>query len=345
MPILNTTSEIAFRSQGFLRGAFLEEGQLANMIFERFGQSDPQPKNTSKTVKWRRINNLPVANAKNAMAEGITPAGTRFTYEDVEGVQEQIGDWLPLTDVLLDVHEDNKSKRLANHLMKLCGRQAAEVKEERRADVLKAGSNVHYAGGVVTTRATVAAAVTRNDFRAVERFLMRQRAMKITSIIKATALYGTSAIEPAFIAVAHPDLADTFRDTDGFVVWKDYADSGKRLPGEIGSIEGFRICLTDVVKPWLAAGSSGGTSFLSNGVRAGASDAYDVYPIICLAENAYGIVPLQGLDNVDILVRNPKAENGDELAQKGSIGWKSWDLTVRLNESFMSRIECCAKAL
>ena len=45
------------------------------------------------------------------------------------------------------------------------------------------------------------------------------------------------------------------------------------------------------------------------------------------------------------LVRNPKAEKGNELAQEGSIGWKGWDLTVRLNESFMARIECCAKAL
>jgi N4-gp56 family major capsid protein len=343
MPI-NTTSEISYRTQGYCRARFLEEGQLAGMVFERFGQADPQPKNESKTAKWRRIHNLPISQAKAALAEGITPSGTRITYEDVSGVLEQIGAWIPLTDVLLDTHEDNKNRRFINHLMKQCGRQAAEVKEERRADVLKAGSNVIYAGGV-TARASVAAGVARNDFRSVERFFMRNRARKITSVIRASADYGTSAIEPAFIAVAHPDLADTFRDMDGFVTWVEYADSTKRLPGEIGAVEGFRILCHDVVKPWLASGSNGATTYLSNGVASSGSNAYDVYPIICLAEDAYGIVPLQGMDNVEILVRNPKAEKGNELAQEGSIGWKGWDLTVRLNESFMARIECCAKAL
>lgn len=344
MAPINTTNEISFRTQGYCRGRFLEEGQLAGMIFERFGQVDPQPKNKSKTAKWRRYHNLAVNTAKGALVEGVTPAGTRITFEDVSGVLEQIGAWVPLTDVILDTHEDNENRRLINHYMKLCGRQAAEVKEERRADVMKAGSNVFYAGGTVTTRATVASAPVKNDFRAVGRFFQRNRANKITSIIKSSANYGTLAVQPAFVALCHPDLEDTIRDISGFKPFEDYG-GGTRLPNEIGAIENFRICTHDVVRPWLASGSSGTTTFLSNGSRAGASDAYDVYPIICLAEDAYGIVPLQGMESVEVYVRNPKPEKGNELAQEGSVGWKGWDLTVRLNESFMARIECCAKAL
>ena len=70
-----------------------------------------------------------------------------------------------------------------------------------------------------------------------------------------------------------------------------------------------------------------------------------MYPIICLAQDAYGIVPLQGKKRHSVYVRNPAATKGDELAQEGSIGWKGYDLTVRLNESFMARIETLAPAL
>jgi N4-gp56 family major capsid protein len=326
-------------------GRFLKEGQMRKMVFERFGQVDPLPKNETHTVSWRRINNLPVNKAKGALAEGVTPAGTRVTFEDIRAVTEQIGDWIPLTDVLMDISDSNKNKQLVKELMRLLGKQAAEVKEERRADVLKAGSNVFYAGGTVTTRAAVAATIAKEDLRRVERFFDRNRVDKITKMVAASPNYGTTSVDEAFVAVMHPDLKPAFLDIPGFIKLKDYGNVSTKLPGEFGSFEGFRCCEADVVKPWLAAGSSGTTSFLSNGDRAGASDAYDVYPIICLGADAYGIVPLQGEDTVEILVNNPKAATGNELAQKGSLGWKTWDLTARLNESRMARIEVCATAL
>lgn len=345
MPPINTTQTITHRTNGYMIGRFLREGQMRKMVFERFGQVDVLPKNESHTVSWRRINNLGISKAKAALVEGVTPSGTKVTYEDITGVTEQIGDWIPLTDVLMDISDSNKSKKLINELMYALGKQAAEVKEERRADVLRAGSNVFYAGGTVTTRATVAAKVTKGDFRRVERSFSRNRVDKITKMISASPNYGTTAIEEGYVAVFHPDITPTMRDIPGFVLAKDYGHDGPRLPGEVGAIEGFRCCEADVVKPWTASGSSGATTFLSGGDKSTGSNAYDVYPIICFGANAYGIVPLQGAENVNILVNNPSAGKGNELAQEGSIGWKTWDLTARLNEVNMARIEVCAEAL
>lgn len=346
--IVNTNTTLGNITRGYLRTKLLSEGQLQNMLFGMLGQADPQPKNQTTTAYWRRITNLPVANAKVAIQEGRTPPPTKLNIETVSCSLEQVGAWVPLTDRMMTVNELNKGGALRTKLGKMLGQQAAEVLEERRADVLKAGSHVRYAGGSVTARASVNAAISLNDLRSVQRTLERARAQKIKEVIKPAIEYGTQAIERAFVLVGHPDLLPSFRALQGWVSYAQYPPKGPQLPGEVGSCEGFRICTHDVLKPWVAAGANGTTSFLSNGDTAGASDAYDVYPVLALAMDAFGIVPLAGesKDDVEILFNAPGTPtHGNELGLNGSIGWVKWDGCVRLNESFMHRIECCAPAL
>ena len=69
----------------------------------------------------------------------------------------------------------------------------------------------------------------------------------------------------------------------------------------------------------------------------------DVYPVLVFAKHAYATVSLAGQTGVETLVANPKAGPGDELAQKGSVGWKAWSGCVILNDSWMLRIETAAK--
>lgn len=332
----NKYGDISPRTAAYAVPRLLERGQHM-MATERFGQKDPQPKNSTRTRKYRRYE--PLARSSAPISEGISPAGRALTYTDVEVTLEQLADVVKFTDVVKDTHEDP----ILKVLMELVGEQVGESVEEYRLNILKGGTNVVYSGSGITSRATVNAAPDRGMFRRVVRGFKRNKARLITSIIKASAMVATEPVAPAYFALGHTDLASDMRAITGFVPVEKYADSSKAVEGEIGKVEDVRIILTGMVDPWLAAGASG-TTYLSGGVAVTSSTACDVYPVLVFARDAYAICPLQGMDAVVPAVHNPAPVIGDEAGQIGFVSWKKWEGCVILQQTWMARCECAATA-
>lgn len=327
----NQYGQISPRTAAFAVAQLLDAGQYI-MVLERFGQVDVQAKNKSKTRKYRRYKSLPRAVAP--LAEGVVPAGKQISYEDITATLEEYGDYVEITDVIADTHEDPVLKEMS----RLCGEQAAETIECIRFSVLKSGTNVYYAGGIVTSRATVAAAVSRGDFDRVVRAFRRNKARTISKIVKASADVATEPVAPAFFGLGHSDLAPDIRNTTGFTAVEKYSDADKALPGEIGKNGEIRFICSALFEPWLAAGATT-TTMLSNGAYT-ASGAADVYPILVVARDAYAIVPLQGFNSVTPAVINPGTPSiADPLGQKGCVSWKTYQTCAILNEQFVARIE------
>jgi N4-gp56 family major capsid protein len=66
----------------------------------------------------------------------------------------------------------------------------------------------------------------------------------------------------------------------------------------------------------------------------------DVYPIVYIAKNAYGTVPLKGAGSLNPVVINPGTiSKSDPLGQRGYVGWKFYYAALILNEAWMSRVE------
>jgi N4-gp56 family major capsid protein len=313
----------------------LERGKHL-MFTERFGQIDPQGKNKTKTCKWRRFEAL--ARATAPLAEGVTPPGQIVRVTDVEVTLEQYGDWVQITDVIADTHEDPVLDQMAT----VCGEQAAETVEVVRIAVLKAGTNVYFPG-TATTRATVNSILTRGVIRKIIRGFKRNKGSEITQLIKASALIGTEAVAPAFWMMGHTDLASDIRGINGFVPTEQYADSSKGIDGEAGKIEGMRFLLSALWDPWYAAGVVG-TSFLSGGSAVTVATACDVYPLVAIARNAYGIVPLAGSNAITPAVANPKVGIGDPLGQRGFVSWKTMQAAVILQQLWVARAEVACTA-
>jgi N4-gp56 family major capsid protein len=62
--------------------------------------------------------------------------------------------------------------------------------------------------------------------------------------------------------------------------------------------------------------------------------------------DAYGVVPLKGQSAMTPTVLNPGTPSkSDPLGQRGYVGWKTWFNAVRLNETWMSRLEVAASNL
>lgn len=317
---------------------------LPLLVFEKFGQTFPLPTNSTQVAKFRRYflsgatgsagsgnGEFYTPLATTPLIEGVTPEGRSLANQDYTVQLQQYGDYITITDVVNDTHPDN----ILAEATDILGENAAETVETLRFNVLKAGTNVVYAGQVAG-RANVASVITRDDQRRVTTALNRQNAKKITSIVGSTADFNTKSVEAGYVAVVHPDLESDIREMQGFKPVADYGPHTTPWEGEIGSVEQVRYVATTVARPFLGAGVVVASA---PDLRSVGGTRIDVYPVLYFARDAFGIVPLKGKSSMTPLVVNPKPAAGDPLGQRGTVGWKLWTATVILQEAFMVRLE------
>ena len=114
---------------------------------------------------------------------------------------------------------------------------------------LKAGTSVYYAGGVVTTRGTVATSAKRADLKKIVRSLKRNLGKPICEQGNATVKIGTEAVPESFIGLMHTDLKDDIADLTGFQAVQSYPDPSIAVDGEIGQVAGIRFVESTLMSP------------------------------------------------------------------------------------------------
>lgn len=341
MPPMTTTGDISYRTAGFFSKQLLERSQPL-LVLDKFGQPKPLPAHSTRTIKFRGYEHLP--NQPKALIEGVTPQASKPTFKDIEATISQYGDWIELTDVLADTHEDP----LIAEFSDILGEQAAIMRERITAGVVLGGTNVFFsgetAGAQATNRSGVNRPLTLELQRRVTRMLKRQLAMPVTSFVSASPNFRTESVLPSYVAICHTDCEADIREMRGFLDVKDYGGGYKPMPGEIGSVEGVRYMCTTVFEPWADAGAAG------NGVLSTAGACADVYPVLYLAKNAFGIIPFNraagGKSPIVPMVLNPNVpRGGDPLGQRGSIAWKMWHGAIILYDLHMIRAEVAVSSL
>jgi len=333
--------DISPRTAAFAVKDLLKRG-MPFLVLEKFGQSKPLPKNSSKTISFRRYflkdSTLSSFTPKDYFAtdnfdpttkqlsEGVTPDATALDKEDITATLVQYGDRTVITDVVMDTHEDP----ILREATEILGEQAAIILEKSRFNVIKAGTNVVYANG--SGRTSVNTVFSAADQRNATRTLKRQLARQLTTVVKSSPSYGTEPIAASFIGLCHPDLEYDISQCAQFVPVEKYGPT-KPFENEIGKINDVRYITSTIFEPWSGGGAASGTNVIET------SSAADVYPIIYLARDAFGIVPLKGKTSITPMVVNPKPSDSDPLAQRGHVAWKAMTTTIILNDSWMVRAE------
>lgn len=296
-------------------------------VLDKFGLTKPMPKNKTQTIQFRRPKVF--TEVTTPLVEGVTPSATQFSYEDVSGTLKQYGMLVEITDHIEDTHEDP----VLNDATVQAGENIGRTMEALDYGVLKAGTNVFYANG--SSRSDVNQPISLAKQRAVTRSLHAQKAMKITRILDASVNYKTSAIEASYIAVHHTDVDADIRNLPGFTPVAEYGSRKPVSEYEIGSVETVRYICSPDLDPFLAAGSA-----TLNGMVSQGGSNVDVYPILFFGKEAYGTVPLRGQGAVSPTVLRPGVrDKSDPLGQRGYVGWKTWHLTLILNQNWMARLE------
>jgi N4-gp56 family major capsid protein len=343
MSVVQNYGDITPRTAGYVVKDLLKRG-MPYLCIEKFGQVYVIPNNATKVAKFRRYflsgstgsagsgsGAFYIPLATTPLVEGVTPTGRKLANQDYDATLVQYGDYITITDVIHDTHEDP----ILQQAIETLGEQAAQTIETIRYNVLKAGTVVGYANG--SARTDVNTAVTLDAQRTATAALDRQNAKMFTKIVKSTPSFNVQALEAAYVGLGHTDIKTDVRKMTGYINPKNY---GSETPweNEVGNVEQVRYLTSTLFAPFADGGGAKGAMRSTTGTSA------DVYPILYLARDAFGIVPLKGKDALTPMVVNPKPAPGDALGQRGTVGWKAMTTCLILQDAFMYRLEVAATA-
>jgi N4-gp56 family major capsid protein len=304
-------------------------------VLSKFGMSKPMPKNKADNVKYRRP--IPFSPALTPLQEGVTPNAQVVKYEDVPAALDQWGAVVMITDKVADLCEDPVLKDACQ----LCGEQIAETIEAITWGVVKAGTSVFFSASSGTTRGDVDSPIDIKKLHKAVRYLRAQRAKPVTKMLSPSTNFATSPIEKGYIAFGHTDLEHDIRALPNFVPVAAYGTRKPVCAEELGAVENVRFILSPMLDPYPDAGSA-----TLNGMKSTDGDNVDVYSLLIVGQDSYGLVPLKGAGAIEPSVISVGSKTKDDpLGQRGYVGWKTWYTAFRACETWMARIECGASDL
>jgi len=329
-----TTTTIPINIEGFYDRNLLRRS-LAALLYSRFGQTRPLPKNAGSKITFRKYGSLAVNTTQ--LTEGTTPAGTVLSVTAITATMGQYGDFIVITDKLLDMGLDP----ILVEAGEILGEQAGlSIDTIHRAGLL-AGTTVRYANGVAARINVITAAVVA-DLQVAVRTLEGVNAMKFRSMNAPTEKVSTVPLRAAFIAITHTDCRQDFEGLTGFTPVEQYSSQKDVMEEEIGEFKGIRILATTNAG---TVPNTGGTAVTNGLVYTTANTSCDIYQTLVIAKDAYGVIPLQKGNVENIVKRAGSSGTEDPLNQRNTSGWKAYTTIKILNDNFLIRIEHGATAL
>ena len=273
----------------------------------------------SKTVIFRGFNRLLLA--ITPLNEGVTPAGSSLTLNQVTAVLSQYGDYTTITDIAEFLWDRSLMKDATDVL----GIQSSETIDTTIMNVVAAGTNVVYGDGTVSTRATVTTAMkmTATLITRGVRFLERNSVEKFA---------GAPMIGNAYAFVIHPDIAADLRLDTNFIAAVNYSSPtpsneyrGDLFTGELGYWMGVRIIPTTMSPVYASAGSTG----------------QNIYGSLMYGKSAYAVSEFAG--GLKTYIHSGGVQDtSDPLEQRSTVGWK-WEGTAAiLDNNRLVRFETSA---
>lgn len=301
---LTTTSQIDPAVQTYYDRKLLVRGKPF-LVHNRWAQQKDLPAKSGNQIKFRRYALLNTATTP--LTEGITPSGQRLSKTDILASPSQYGDFVHETDVVELTVEDNTLNVASDDL----AQQYAETLDELTKDVLASTLSVTNASS--GSNGNTPTEMTTDDYQAVCKTLIGNKARMITSMIKAGTGQGTSPIRPSFRAIIHTDLIDDLESCTGFKAVTNYSNSQDTDETEWGNVKNVRFHMSQNADK--------------------TSGSPDTYKIPILGRNAYGTTKIKRGD-VKWIYHDP-SKAGGPLEQQWTAGWKTWFVARILNDNFM----------
>lgn len=283
----------------------IDEAQ-ASLVHDQFAQKRPIPKNSGKTIEFRKFSSLP--KAMTPLTEGVTPDGKSLNVTAITAIVAQYGDYITQSDVLELTTIDNTIVEAT----KLLGRQAGLTLDTVTRNVLQSGTNVTYCPKVAED-GTETAVTSRNGLDNTCQLTVKV----IQQVVAKLRAQNAPTINGKYVAIIHPYVAyDLMRDPEWIEAHK-YAKPENLYEGEIGEVAGVRFVQTTEAKIY-----DGG-----------------VFGSLFMGEGAYGVTEITGGGLQTIVKQKGSAGTADPLDQRSSVGWKAIKTAELLIPNYLVRVE------
>lgn len=205
-----------------------------NLIHDQFAQMHPIPKNSGKTIEFRRFH--PLGKALTPLTEGVTPDGNSLTVSAFTATIQQYGDYITLSDIL-------ELTAIDNNLVwgtKILGQQSGMTLDTVSREVMNGGTNVQYGENAVAARyLLVGGKESGNHYFTVKGTKLAAKTLKNNLAKK---------IDGSYVGIIHNDIAFDLTEDPRFEEYHKYARPEELFNGEIGRIGGVRFVETSEAK-------------------------------------------------------------------------------------------------
>jgi N4-gp56 family major capsid protein len=306
----------------------------ANLLFYKYGQKKPLPKNSGNKINFRKFNSLKPATMP--LSEGVTPEGNNLSITKVEATVKQYGDYVVVSDILDTLGIDP----VITETSEVLGEQGGLTIDTVVGNVISKTTNVFHAGEVAEENNIVAKA-NGEDIKKIARNLRKHNVKPFA--------------DGYYIGVISPEQA---YDLQSDSLWQDVSkyNGGEDIKkGEVGKIHGVKFIESTNLPKVMKYTKTGDTEINSsktyyevvegvyyivkNPVKDKISTYYEgseeLHCAMIFGQDAYGVVDVENSaeGKPSIIVKQAgSAGTADPLNQRSTIGWKSLFTAVILND-------------
>jgi len=291
---------LASDQQTYFSAKLLEVAVLFTVL-DQFGDKDPIPSNSSKTIQFNRLEKLSTSLTPAQLTEGIQPDAIGLQMSQFQAVAEQYGLLLRLSDL----SELTSKHDVVGRALYVLGLHAAETYDILIFNVLSAASNVYRPNGRVSNATTTASdKIGYTDLVAIHASLMDQG--------------GRGFDDGDYVFVVPPQVHASMLQDPDFKASNQYAKPERIWKGEVQELAGWRIVKSNA--PGFAPTTQSTSGF-----------ANKLYNSFGIARNAYQISDLQ---NLRVYAAAPGGQT-DTLQQNRKIGYKFAFKSIITNQNWL----------
>lgn len=311
--MLNTFAGLGPTPQTFYDRNLLSRA-MPLLALAMFAQKRNLRRNSGNQISFRRYNKL--ATITTPLTEGVTPAGQALDTTEITATTAQYGGYVTITDHVSMTHVDPVLIEATD----IIGEQAGESIEEIMRTELVTGTSVSYSGTGNTARGDVAAAdvLTSDDVRGAIETLHINNARPFRGERNNQGMGGL------YMGYVHPAVWYDYIGDTKIETTLQYSDHTKMYSLELPVFDQVAWHVSTFAPVFTGAGTG----------------SIDVYGTFIFGAEAFGVVDVAGTGRFRTIVK-PIGSGGtsDPLDQRGTTGWKAYQVTKILNNNFFTRIE------
>lgn len=323
---------------GIFYNKVFERRLESNLVFDKWGEQRPIPRNAGATIVWHQLNNVAVG---YDITDGDTPAASAVSARKISAVLSYLGDLKAITDQV----DMTAVCPVVKETVDAMGYGAALTLDSFVSDKIGFGSAAST--GVTGAASAFAPSVFSQGFPVFEG--NRASAFWPDSNnkcigIQAGFFSALTTIDHLRATVTHlknfdvmpfddgnyrgivdPIISDQIRQDADFATWMSFKNPERMEKGELGVIEKIKFQeTTKSIKEFLIA------SAWANGYTSGGGS---VFGTLIFGKGAYGVTKLGGRDyEVNVLPTTQK-DKSDPLGQRAYVSYKMACAAKVLNPS------------